>query len=74
MVHRVAQLCRLMQHGAGAVSRIGLRRTPRDTALDYNRIQRFLCEQTRLGIPAFAIDEALHGLMAKGSTIFPQAV
>ena len=42
--------------------------------LVYNKIQRFLVKQTRLGIPAFAIDEALHGLMAQGSTFFPQAI
>jgi beta-glucosidase len=35
------------QHGVGAVSRLGLHRTPRDTALIYNRIQRFLIEHTR---------------------------
>jgi beta-glucosidase len=62
------------KYGVGAVSRLGLRRTPRDTALIYNRIQQFLIEHTRLGIPAFAIDEVLHGLMAQGSTTFPQAI
>ena len=62
------------KRGVGAVSRLGLHRTPRDTALVYNQIQRFLIEQTRLGIPAFAIDEVLHGLMAQGSTSFPQAL
>jgi beta-glucosidase len=56
----------------GAVSRLGLQRTPRDTALIYNQIQRFLIEHTRLGIPVFAIDEVLHSLMAQGSTTFPQ--
>jgi len=62
------------KQGVGAVSRLGLHSTPRDTALVYNQIQRFLIEQTRLGIPAFAIDEVLHGLMAQGSTSFPQAL
>ncbi|NTU65745.1 MAG: glycoside hydrolase family 3 protein, partial [Chloroflexi bacterium] len=62
------------KRGVGAVSRLGLHRTPRDTALVYNQIQCFLIEQTRLGIPAFAIDEVLHGLMAQGSTSFPQAL
>ena len=45
-----------------------------ETALIYNQIQQFLLAHTRLGIPAFAIDEALHGLMAQGSTSFPQAI
>lgn len=62
------------KHGVGAVSRLGLHRTPRATALFYNQVQKFLLEQTRLGIPAFAIDEVLHGLMAQGSTSFPQAI
>ncbi len=62
------------QHGVGAVSRLGLHRTPRATAMFYNHIQQFLVEHTRLGIPAFAIDEVLHGLMAQGSTSFPQAI
>ncbi len=39
-----------------------------------NAIQRYLRENTRLGIPAFFVDEALHGLMAYGSTSFPQAI
>jgi beta-glucosidase len=42
--------------------------------LIYNKIQQYLVNQTRLGIPAFSIDEALHGLMAQGSTFFPQAI
>jgi beta-glucosidase len=60
--------------GVGAVSRLGLKRSPADTVLIYNKIQHYLVKQTRLGIPAFAIDEALHGLMAQGSTFFPQAI
>ncbi len=61
-------------HGAGAVGRLGLHRSPGDTARLGNAIQRLLIEQTRLGIPAFFVDEALHGLMAQGSTSFPQAI
>ena len=61
-------------NGAGAVGRLGLHRSPGDTARLYNEIQQTLLEQTRLGIPAFFVDEALHGLMAQGSTSFPQAI
>src|SRR5512143_3086740 len=61
--YRLAEWKAAFEHGVGAVSRLGLRRTPRATALIYNRIQQFLIEHTRLGIPAFAIDEVLHGLM-----------
>jgi beta-glucosidase len=68
------QLPEFAANGVGAVSRLGLKRSPADTVLLYNKIQHFLVKQTRLGIPAFAIDEALHGLMAQGSTFFPQAI
>lgn len=61
-------------NGAGAVGRLGLHRSPGDTARLYNNIQRLLVEQTRLGIPALFVDEALHGLMAQGSASFPQAI
>ncbi|HSN77468.1 MAG TPA: glycoside hydrolase family 3 N-terminal domain-containing protein, partial [Anaerolineae bacterium] len=61
-------------HGVGAVGRLGLHRSPGDTARLYNDIQRLLVEQTRLGIPALFVDEALHGLMAQGSASFPQAI
>lgn len=39
-----------------------------------NAIQRYFVEETRLGIPIIAFDEALHGLMREGATIFPQAI
>ncbi|BDD08166.1 glycosyl hydrolase family 3 [Fulvitalea axinellae] len=35
---------------------------------------RYLRENTRLGIPAIQIAECLHGFMAHGATIFPQAI
>jgi beta-glucosidase-like glycosyl hydrolase len=61
-------------HGVGAIGRLGLHRSPGDTARLYNEIQQTLLEQTRLGIPALFVDEALHGLMAQGSASFPQAI
>lgn len=39
-----------------------------------NAIQRYFVEETRLGVPIIAFDEALHGLMREGATIFPQAI
>ncbi len=39
-----------------------------------NGIQRYLTERTRLGIPMIPFDEALHGLMREGATVFPQAI
>jgi len=34
--------------------------------------QRYLRERTRLGIPALTVNEGLHGVLAKGATIYPQ--
>lgn len=39
-----------------------------------NAIQRYFVERTRLGIPIIAFDEALHGLVREGATVFPQAI
>lgn len=36
-----------------------------------NAIQRYVREQTRLGIPPMLIEEALHGYQGAGSTTFP---
>src|SRR5882672_826090 len=42
-----------------------------ETVTLVNRIQRFLVENTRLGIPALFHDELAHGLLANDATIFP---
>lgn len=39
-----------------------------------NAIQRYFVEQTRLGIPIVPFEEALHGLVRPGATVFPQAI
>ena len=39
-----------------------------------NRIQKYLVEQTRMGIPALPHEECLSGLMAQGATIFPAGI
>ncbi len=39
-----------------------------------NKIQQFFMDSTRLGIPMLPFDEALHGLVRQGSTIFPQSI
>ena len=46
----------------------------RDHAERINAIQRFFVERTRLGIPIIPFDEALHGLVREGATVFPQAI
>ena len=39
-----------------------------------NGMQRFFRQESRLGIPMLAFDEALHGLVRKGATAFPQSI
>ncbi|MCD4729269.1 MAG: glycoside hydrolase family 3 C-terminal domain-containing protein, partial [Bacteroidales bacterium] len=48
--------------------------TAKQTALLINEIQKYFVEETRLGIPIIAFDEALHGLVRKGATAFPQSI
>jgi beta-glucosidase len=64
----------IFRNGAGMTGRLGLHRSPRQSAELFNVIQRYLIEHTRLGIPALFTDEALHGFMSEGSTSFPQAL
>lgn len=46
----------------------------RSLAQKINAIQKYFVEETRLGIPLIFFDEALHGLMREGATVFPQAI
>ncbi len=46
----------------------------KETAEKINRIQKYFIEETRLGIPIIPFDEALHGLIRKGATVFPQSI
>jgi len=39
-----------------------------------NKAQRHFVENTRLGIPIIPFDEALHGLVRPGATVFPQSI
>ncbi len=47
---------------------------PKEAAERANKIQKLAIEKTRLGIPIIIHDEALHGLIGKGATSFPQAI
>ncbi len=48
--------------------------TAGEAAEKMNRIQKRAIENTRLGIPILMHDEALHGLVGKKATSFPQAI
>ncbi|MCK4820167.1 glycoside hydrolase family 3 protein, partial [bacterium] len=47
---------------------------PKESAEIANRIQKKVIESNRLGIPAIFHEEGLHGLWARGATVFPQAI
>jgi beta-glucosidase len=64
----------VMKHGIGQIARQREQKDPRQGATFANAVQKWLIENTRLGIPAILHDEILHGHMAKGSTSFPQPI
>jgi beta-glucosidase len=68
----------VLRNGMGQITRVsdgkergGKRRTAGETVLFANAIQRWVLENTRLGIPVMFHEEALHGLAARGGTHFP---
>ena len=48
--------------------------TPELAAKAGNALQRYVIEHTRLGIPLFLAEEAPHGHMAIGATVFPTGI
>lgn len=47
---------------------------PGESAKMTNKIQKKVIESNRFGIPVIFHEEGLHGLWARGSTVFPQAI
>jgi beta-glucosidase len=70
------QLDAQLGHGIGHVCGLGLlgHKTPETVAKTVNAIQRYLVEQTRLGIPAIFHNEALNGVVAPHFTHFPTSI
>jgi beta-glucosidase len=64
----------VMKYGIGQIARQRERKGPREGAIFANAVQKWLIDNTRLGIPAILHDEILHGHMAQGSTSFPQPI
>ena len=64
----------VLKNGIGQIARQRERMDPREGAIFANALQKWLVENTRLGIPAILHDEILHGHMAQGSTSFPQPI
>lgn len=48
--------------------------SPESAARAANALQRYALEETRLGIPVFLAEEAAHGHMAIGTTVFPTGI
>ena len=65
---------KLMPHGMGEITRPSDKHDPREATEMANALQKYLVEETRLGIPAILHEEGLHGFVAPGATSFPQAI
>ena len=67
---------RWLANGMGEITRIGATTglRPRQRAQLANAIQRYLVDNTRLGIPAIVHEESTAGLCARDATQFPQAI
>lgn len=64
----------LLKNGLGEMSRPSEKRGPREMAEFTNTVQKWLKENTRLGIPILFHEECLHGHAAPKGTSFPQAI
>jgi beta-glucosidase len=71
----------LLGEGIGEIARpaenkaqVTPNKTPLQTAVFTNAIQKWVKENTRLGIPILFHDEALHGHIGRNATHFPQAI
>ncbi|NLA74177.1 MAG: glycoside hydrolase family 3 protein, partial [Deltaproteobacteria bacterium] len=65
---------KFFKNGIGQISRPGMRLGPKEMAEFTNMVQKWIMENTRLGIPVMFHEEALHGLAASKATSFPQAI
>jgi beta-glucosidase len=70
------QASEMLRNGLGHVTRISGASSldAEGSARLANEIQRYLVEETRLGIPAIVHEEICSGVMAKQATVFPQAI
>ena len=71
-----AAVKKALGHGLGQISRaLGSHGVePRTGVRALNRLQKFLREETRVGIPVLSHEECLVGLMVRGATMFPSAL
>lgn len=64
------------KEGIGQITRVsgGSSMKPDEAAQFANEVQKYLLEETRLGIPAMIHEEACSGFTAIGATTFPQSI
>jgi len=62
------------EEGIGGLGIILRPLAAKEAAEKANRLQKTALEKTRLGIPIIMHDEALHGLIGRDATSFPQAI
>src|SRR3954471_1902997 len=69
-------LSQLAPDGIGEITRLLGSTTLRaeEAAPIANGLQRYLVEETRLGIPAIIHEECIHGVLAWGATCFQQSI
>jgi len=67
---------RIVSFGLGQITRpLGTSSVePRQGVRALNKLQKFLMEKTRLGIPVLSHEECLSGLMARDATMFPSSL
>ncbi|WP_211236232.1 glycoside hydrolase family 3 N-terminal domain-containing protein [Aliagarivorans marinus] len=65
-----------LEHGIGQITRpLGTHVTsPAQGVRALNALQKYLVEETRLGIPAISHEECLVGLMSKDATLYPSSL
>jgi beta-glucosidase len=64
----------VLKQGLGGISRPSENRSPREMAEYTNTVQKWMKENTRLGIPILFHDECLHGHAAPKGTSYPQPI
>jgi beta-glucosidase len=64
----------LLKYGLGQMSRPSENRGPREMSEFTNTVQKWIKENTRLGIPVLFHEECLHGHAAIKGTSYPQAI
>lgn len=64
----------VLKYGLGQITRPSEKKGPREMAEFTNAIQKWVMENTRLGIPVMFHEECLHGHAAPKGTSFPQPI